>query len=87
MKLHEYQGKQLFAASGIQIPRGITAKTPEEALAAYETLMRQGAGTSVSVKAQLHAGGRGKAGGVPFRNLESGNARASSTSQSVLQNL
>jgi succinyl-CoA synthetase beta subunit len=64
MKLHEYQGKQLFAANGIRIPRGITATSPEEAAAAYEALIRQGAATSISVKAQLHAGGRGKAGGV-----------------------
>ena len=67
MKLHEYQAKQRFAAAGIPIPRGVVAKTPDEARAIYDTLQRQSAtGTVVvcSVKAQLHAGGRGKAGGI-----------------------
>ena len=67
MKLHEYQAKRLFAAAGIPVPRGIVATTPQDASAAYETLKRQantGDGFSCSVKAQLHAGGRGKAGGV-----------------------
>ena len=67
MKLHEYQAKRLFASVGIPVPRGIVATTPQEAASAYETLKRQtGAGQTVtcSVKAQLHAGGRGKAGGV-----------------------
>ena len=41
MKLHEYQAKQLFAAVGIPIPRGVVAKSPEEAASAYETLARQ----------------------------------------------
>jgi succinyl-CoA synthetase beta subunit len=60
MKLHEYQAKQLFASAGIPIPRGQVAKTPEEAGRAYSALRQP----SVNVKAQLHAGGRGKAGGV-----------------------
>jgi len=67
MKLHEYQAKQLFATAGIPIPRGLVAKTPAEAKQAYETLRRQCAGASdfaCNVKAQLHAGGRGKAGGI-----------------------
>ena len=67
MKLHEYQAKQLFAAAGIPVPRGIPAKTPQEAASAYDALRRQcqgGAGFSCNVKAQLHAGGRGKAGGI-----------------------
>src|SRR5262245_8837238 len=56
MKIHEYQAKQLFAKAGVPIPRGVVAKTPEEAAAAYGTL-----GTAVSVvKAQIHAGRRGK---------------------------
>ncbi len=67
MKLHEYQAKQLFSAVSIPIPRGRVAKTPTEASAAYETLRREcQAGTTFAcnVKAQLHAGGRGKAGGI-----------------------
>ncbi len=67
MKLHEYQAKQLFAAAGIPIPPGLNARTPEEAAGAFETVKRQ-CGNSPSfvanVKAQLHAGGRGKVGGV-----------------------
>ena len=59
MKLHEYQAKQLLARAGISIPEGRTATTPEEAEAAARVL-----GGTVVVKAQVHAGGRGKAGGV-----------------------
>jgi len=67
MKLHEYQAKQLFASVGIPIPRGIVANTSSEAERAFETLKRQcsvGSDFACNVKAQLHAGGRGKAGGV-----------------------
>ena len=60
MNLHEYQSKQVFAAYGIPVPTGRVAATPEEAVAAAEAL---GGGLWV-VKAQVHAGGRGKAGGV-----------------------
>ncbi len=67
MKLHEYQAKQLLAAAGVPIQRGRSAKTPEEAAQAYETVKREaggGAGFACNIKAQLHAGGRGKAGGI-----------------------
>jgi len=67
MKLHEYQAKELFAAVGIPIPFGVTARTPPEAAQAYEQVRRHGgggAGFICNVKAQLHAGGRGKVGGV-----------------------
>jgi succinyl-CoA synthetase beta subunit len=60
MNLHEYQSKQVFAAYGIPVPTGRVAATPDEAVAAAEAL---GGGLWV-VKAQVHAGGRGKAGGV-----------------------
>ena len=67
MKLHEYQAKQLFASVGIPTPRGHVAKAPGEAAAAFDRL-RKAVGASgafaCNVKAQLHAGGRGKAGGV-----------------------
>jgi succinyl-CoA synthetase beta subunit len=60
MKIHEYQGKQIFKKYGVPVPRGIVAKTVEEAEKAAAEL-----GTKVTVvKAQVHAGGRGKAGGV-----------------------
>jgi len=60
MKIHEYQGKELFRKYGVPTPRGILATTPDEAEKAAKEL-----GTSVVVvKAQIHAGGRGKGGGV-----------------------
>ena len=59
MKLHEYQAKQLLARAGIAIPEGRIATTPEEAEAAARAL-----DGTVVVKAQVHAGGRGKAGGI-----------------------
>jgi succinyl-CoA synthetase beta subunit len=60
MNLHEYQAKQLFAAFGIPLPPGKPAASVAEALSAAESL----GGASWVVKAQVHAGGRGKAGGV-----------------------
>jgi succinyl-CoA synthetase beta subunit len=60
MKIHEYQGKAILNEFGVPVPRGIVARTPEEAEAAAREL-----GTDVVVvKAQIHAGGRGKGGGV-----------------------
>jgi succinyl-CoA synthetase beta subunit len=60
MKIHEYQGKAILKEYGVPVPRGIVARTPEEAEAAAKEL-----GTEVVVvKAQIHAGGRGKGGGV-----------------------
>ena len=64
MKLHEYQAKQLFASVGIPTPRGEVARTAAEAAKAYETLTQRCGSFTCNVKAQLHAGGRGKAGGV-----------------------
>jgi len=60
MNLHEYQSKQLFTRYGIPVPAGLVAATPEEAA---EAARKIGGGKWV-VKAQVHAGGRGKAGGV-----------------------
>ena len=60
MNLHEYQSKQLFAQYGIPVPRGQVADSPEAAVAAARAL----GGSRWVVKAQVHAGGRGKAGGV-----------------------
>jgi succinyl-CoA synthetase beta subunit len=56
MKIHEYQAKELLAASGAAVPRGIVASSPAEAVAAFERL----GGKPVVLKAQVHAGGRGK---------------------------
>ncbi len=68
MKLHEYQAKQLFDRAGIPVPFGLNAKTPEEAAHAFETVRQMcppaPAPFVANVKAQLHAGGRGKVGGV-----------------------
>ena len=64
MNLHEYQGKELLASFGVSVQRGIVAKTSIEALAAAKELT-ESTGTSMHVvKAQIHAGGRGKGGGV-----------------------
>ncbi len=60
MKIHEYQGKELLKKFGVAVPRGLVARTPAEAYNAAKEL-----GTEiVVVKAQIHAGGRGKGGGV-----------------------
>ena len=56
MKIHEYQGKQLFAKAGVSVPKGIVARTPDEAAAAFMQL----GGPIAVVKSQIHAGGRGK---------------------------
>ena len=60
MKIHEYQGKQILKKFGVTVPRGIHCTTVEEAVKAAETL----GGKVWVVKAQIHAGGRGKGGGV-----------------------
>ncbi|HYR82689.1 MAG TPA: ADP-forming succinate--CoA ligase subunit beta [Terriglobia bacterium] len=59
MKIHEYQAKQILARYGVRIPRGEVAYTKEEAREAAQKI-----GGTVVVKAQIHAGGRGKGGGV-----------------------
>jgi len=73
MNFHEYQAKELFAEYGIPVPAGTVAATP---LAAVEVAREMG-GTMWVVKAQVHAGGRGKAGGVKLaRSLEEVRAEA-----------
>ena len=73
MNLHEYQSKRLFAEYGIPVPQGEPARTPDEAVAAAESL----GGKLWVVKAQVHAGGRGKAGGVKLtRSLDEVRAAA-----------
>ena len=60
MNIHEYQAKAVLRAYGVPVPRGIAAFSVDEAVQAA----RQLGGTDLVVKAQIHAGGRGKAGGV-----------------------
>ena len=73
MNLHEYQAKQIFHAYGIPVPAGKVAASAAEAAAAAEAL----GGSVWVVKAQVHAGGRGKAGGVKLaRDLEAVRAAA-----------
>ncbi|HTL35208.1 MAG TPA: ADP-forming succinate--CoA ligase subunit beta [Kofleriaceae bacterium] len=64
MKIHEYQGKQLFQKYGVPVPIGIPAMSAEEAIAAIPKVQQQAGTDVVVVKAQIHAGGRGKGGGV-----------------------
>ncbi len=67
MKIHEYQGKEIFRKFGVPTPRGVPAFTVDEAVAAAKSL----GGAAWVVKAQIHAGGRGKGGGVKLaRSLE-----------------
>ena len=71
MNLHEYQGKEILNSFGVEIQRGIVATTPAEAVAAAKKLTEDtGTGWHV-IKAQVHAGGRGKGGGVKLaKSLE-----------------
>ncbi len=82
MKLHEYQAKQRFATVGIPVPRGLTATTQAQAAEACQTLQQDCAGPppfACNVKAQIHAGGRGKAGGILVaRSPEDAAAQAAS---------
>jgi succinyl-CoA synthetase beta subunit len=71
MNIHEYQGKSILKRFGVGIQEGIVAETPEEAVEAAKLLQQQtGTGWWV-IKAQIHAGGRGKGGGVKLaKNLD-----------------
>ena len=64
MKIHEYQGKEIFRNAGVPIPKGFPAFSVDEAVNAFEKLGTE----KVVVKAQIHAGGRGKGGGVKLVN-------------------
>ena len=71
MNLHEYQGKEILAKHGVKIQRGYVVDTVEDAVVAYEKLRTETGVKYVIVKAQIHAGGRGKGGGVKLgKNLE-----------------
>ena len=60
MKIHEYQGKELFRNAGVPVPDGYPVFSVDEAIDAFKKLGKD----TVVVKAQIHAGGRGKAGGI-----------------------
>jgi succinyl-CoA synthetase beta subunit len=77
MNIHEYQGKQILKSFGVRIQEGIVADTPEEAVEAAKKLKDDFGSDWVVVKAQIHAGGRGKGGGVKLaKNLEEVKQRA-----------
>ncbi len=71
MNIHEYQGKDILKKYGVRVQEGIVADTPEEAVAAAEKLTADTGTSWYVIKAQIHAGGRGKGGGVKLaKNLE-----------------
>jgi succinyl-CoA synthetase beta subunit len=64
MNLHEYQGKSILQGYGVSVPLGIVASSPDQAVEAAKTIQKQTGSDKWAVKAQIHAGGRGKGGGV-----------------------
>jgi succinyl-CoA synthetase beta subunit len=82
MKIHEYQGKQIFARHGIPIPKGFPAFTAAEAEEAAKKLVDETKSSVVVVKAQIHAGGRGKGGGVKV--VKGGAAEARKVAEQIL---
>jgi len=78
MNIHEYQGKSILKSFGVAIQEGIVADTPEKAVEAAKELKAKFNSDWVVVKAQIHAGGRGKGGGVKLaKNLEEVKEKAS----------
>lgn len=85
MNIHEYQAKSLFRLFGVPVPEGIVAQNPKEAVEAAKNLNAKSAVNTWVVKAQIHAGGRGKAGGVKVaKNLDDVELFASQILGSVL---
>ena len=82
MKIHEYQGKQVFAKYGVPVPKGYPAFTVDEAEAAAKRLTSETGNQLVVVKAQIHAGGRGKGGGVKV--AKGGAAEARQLAEKIL---
>ncbi|HXB40174.1 MAG TPA: ADP-forming succinate--CoA ligase subunit beta [Bacteroidia bacterium] len=71
MNIHEYQGKQILKSFGVNVQEGIVAETPEQAVTAAKELKVKYNSDWVVIKAQIHAGGRGKGGGVKLaKNLD-----------------
>jgi len=78
MNIHEYQGKSILKSFGVAIQEGIVAETPEQAVDAAKELKTKYNSDWVVVKAQIHAGGRGKGGGVKLaKNLDEVKEKAS----------
>jgi succinyl-CoA synthetase beta subunit len=78
MNLHEYQGKQILKSFNVSVQEGIVADTVEKAVAAYKEITKKYNNPIVVVKAQIHAGGRGKGGGVKVaKNLNELKEKAS----------
>ena len=82
MKIHEYQGKQIFAKYGLAVPKGIACFSGSEIEAAATKLIAETGTPVVVVKAQIHAGGRGKAGGVKV--VKGGAAEARKAAEAML---
>jgi len=82
MKIHEYQGKQIFQRYGIPTPKGYVAFTAAEVAEATQKLIEETKIGVVVVKAQIHAGGRGKGGGVKV--VKGGAAEAKATAEKLL---
>ncbi|QKJ30856.1 ADP-forming succinate--CoA ligase subunit beta [Mucilaginibacter mali] len=77
MNIHEYQGKEILKSFGVRVQEGILAHTPEEAVEAAKKMKADYNSDWVVVKAQIHAGGRGKGGGVKLaKNLDEVKERA-----------
>ncbi|WP_341655616.1 ADP-forming succinate--CoA ligase subunit beta [Blattabacterium cuenoti] len=71
MNLHEYQGREILNSFFIQVPDGMIASSPEEAVKAAKIIFNKTKKNSLVIKAQIHAGGRGKAGGIQIvKNLD-----------------
>jgi len=71
MNIHEYQGKEILKQFAVSVPLGFVAESPEEALEAAKKINEETGATTFAVKAQIHAGGRGKGGGVKIaKSLE-----------------
>ncbi len=71
MNLHEYQAKELIESYGVPIQKGIMAENMEQALEAYKKISKESGSDVAIVKAQIHAGGRGKGGGVKLvKNID-----------------
>ena len=71
MNIHEYQAKDILRSFGVAVPAGVTAASPEEAVEAAKTIQKETGADTWAVKAQIHAGGRGKGGGVKIaKSLE-----------------
>ncbi|QIK16401.1 ADP-forming succinate--CoA ligase subunit beta [Blattabacterium sp. DPU] len=71
MNLHEYQGREILNSFSIQVPEGILVSSPEEAVKAAQIILKKTKKNSLVIKAQIHAGGRGKAGGIQIaKNLD-----------------